>query len=583
MEQEMNNLNANDAVMNVKIHDHALLGRMNEEGKYILPNAVIEELIHAKKYLEQKVEDTIYLSCHLTSVEKNLTIMMNYSLIGHGDRIMVAWALVEEVAIADGMITNQLVTSICSNVYEYSEDVLLRAFADFNVYIKDEDTGEERKLYDNQKTALTDVIVKYNIAVQTITDKKIKKLCNKTCAKQLDYLKKKDTAYTRAIMTEIEKGMETYATLRALEGEDTDDIEDKAMLDIINNAVEKVDLTMELEGQDNLDSQKEFHEFRLGVFSDFREETRKLEDEAQNKIVRTASDEAKSEILSMLDVIKQAENSDATDIVNLKNYLSPKAGQTLADMEQHTQHKMGHITDKLSENEGNKYNKIQDYLLSKENEQSKLAKERKIVLGASLNALLGKRQKTVEATELESQTAKVEIEKTGGVGETQISGAKQPEKKVEPKKESKPASKKEEKKNKPAKKDAKPAAPKKEPKKEEEKEKKSEATMTGGSIDAISSTPSNDTTPKENNATTETAKPVETNQKEPEQKEEKEASNTTSFSNLQSALKDILKQDEQFKKENETPNSTENTMEKTSKVVEEKLKEELNIEDEMGQ
>lgn len=517
MEQKNNVSSANDAVMNVKIHDNTLLGRMNEEGKYVLPTAVVEELIQAKKYLEQKVEDTIYLSCHLTSVEKNLTMMMNYSLIGNGDKIMVNWALVEQVSIADGMITNQLITSICSNVYDYSEDVLLRAFADFNVYIKDEDSGEERKLYNNEKTALTDVIVKYNIAVQTITDKKIKKLCNKTCAKQLDYLKKKDTNYTKAVMQEIEKGMEVYVTLQTLEGNDIDDIEDKAMLDIINNAVEKVDLTMDLESEEDIESQKEFHDFRSEVFTEFREDTRALEEEAQDKIVRSATDDTKPEILGMLDVIKEAETSDVSDTINLREFLSPKAGQTLEQMEQHTKHKMAHITDKLSEQESdNKYSKIQDFLLNKEDEKSKAMKEKKVKLDASLNALLGKGQKTTEATEIKEQKSKVELENTAGTGEVQVSGAKKAEKKPELKKEEK-TTKKETKPTKPKKK-ATATATQDKPKKAEkpEVEEKKEATLTGERVAVLAPSVSENSPKQEDTPTPKETKEV----KQEEQKRE---------------------------------------------------------------
>lgn len=568
MEQEINSSLANDAVMNVKIHDNTLLGRVNDEGKYILPSAVTKELIHAKKYLEQKVEDTIYLSCHLTTAQKNLTMMMTYSLIGNGDKVMVNWALVEEVAIADGLVTNQLVTTICTNVYDYSEDVLLRAFADFNVYIKDEDSGEERKLYDNEKTALSDVIIKYNIAVQTITKKKTNKLCNKVCAKQLDYLKKSKSNYAKTILAEVEKGIDVYITLKTLEEGSVDEIDDKAMLDIINNAVEKVDVTSELEEKEDQMTQKEFHDFRKEIFEDFREETRKLEDEAQTKIVKTATDETKPEILSMLSVIREAENSDVQDTINLKEYLSPKAGQTLEDMERHTENKMTHIAESLAgKEEQDKYQKLDDFLLTQKEKDAKQVKDRKITLDALLTAVTSDNKgKTTHVTTMDNpnqgQTAKVDMEVSSGHGETQVSGAGQTKDKKATKDVEQPkATKKETPKKKTKSTEKKPAPAKaKVDKKENTTEEKSTATYTGESIDAVTandSTAKSDSNPKSDSTAKSDDQPEKVVQEEKGEKQENAQNygdNTTmkAILNVVESLKGTAVSMESSDKENES-------------------------------
>ena len=578
MEQEMNSNTATDAVMNVKIHDNALLGRLNEEGKYVLPNAVIEELIHAKKYLEQKVEDTIYLSCHLTTVEKNLTIMMNYSLIGNGDKVMVNWALVEEVAIADGLVTNQLITTICSNVYDYSEDVLLRAFAEFNVYIKDEDSGEERKLYDNEKTALTDIIVKYNIAVQTMTAKKMNKLCNKTCAKQLEYLKKSKSSYAKTILAEVEKGMDVYITLKTLEEGSVDEIDDKAMLDILNNAIEKVDVTSELEEKEDIEDQEEFHKFRGELFDDFRKETRQLEEEAQSKIVRTASDETKPEILTMLSAIKEAENSEANDTVNLKDYLSLKAGQTLDEMERHTENKMAHLAEKLSgSNQGDKYQKLDVFLLDQKEKDAKQIKEKKITLNATLTALASGGKRTTEVTTMTSenngQTTKVELDASSGHTEVQPSGQNQVKSKTNNKnvvpKETVQKEKQSTKKKTGS--TTKPVSTKTAAKKEvKTEEKTSKPTITGAAVQAL-------TSDEHTTSTTDIPKVDEEKIATPQGKKEEEKGKDDA-----SSMSGILERLVRLKAESLSQNEVNNSLNKTKDKGEGEKEDTPNLEDEMG-
>ena len=487
MQEEITKDDATVSVMNVKIHDNNLLGRMNEQGQYILPTAVIEELIKAKKYLDSMVGETIYLSCHLSNVAKDLTILMNYQLINDGQSVIVNFALLEEVMIADGMVTNQLVTNICSSTYEYKEDVLLRAFADFNVYIKDEDSGEEKKLYQEDKTALMDLIVKYNIAVRMITDKQIKKLSNQVCVKQLQFLKSHPCAYTEAVLNEIETGMEIYATLKTLEGKTMEDIQDKDMMDIINNAVEKVDITFEDSEQVSQSVIEEFQNLRKTEFENFKQETKILETTAQEKIIKTATKDDKTNLIEMDNVIKEAENQTEDTTVNLEEYLSQKANDTLQNMKVQQQVRQDALRTQLVADG-------QQNILQKDKKEL-TNQEKMVLLSASVSGLVAnKKEKTATIVE---RKAKVDLANRSSYGsEVQVSGKEdvlkkqttKKEKTKETQKESPKETKKETKKEakKEAKKDSK--KPGKDTKKEKEKDKttNNSSTVSTGFFDRLS-------------------------------------------------------------------------------------------------
>ncbi len=414
MQDERINDTGMDAVMTAKIHDNRLLGRMNDHNQYVLPAQVLEELIRAKKYLEKKVLDTIYLSCHLTRVEKDLTIMMNYQVTKDGMYVVVNWALLEEVYIADGMMTNQIISSICSNTYPYSDDVLFRAFADFNVYIKDQDSGEEKRLDSKDQMPFSEIIIQYNMAVDTLLKKKMKKLYNQTCAKQLQKLKQLGTPYSIAVLQEIDNGVQLYLSLQEAEGNIVDGIEDKVMLDIINNAVEKVDVTLT---DANLGGQKEFLEYRNEVYADFRATTKQLEEDAQSKIVKATAKEDKAQMLSYLEVISEAEKNAPSETIDLGIYLSDKTTQELKNSQNNRGIRM---YEQMLAGLGN--------IAEVDNKKGNIAEVsgKTARLDATASALMRGKGKSVEVEEMHPDERTISLEKTAPSqgAEVQTSGKK---------------------------------------------------------------------------------------------------------------------------------------------------------------
>ncbi len=290
------------------IFSDGLLGRINANGDYVISDNIIKEIIDAKKYFTKRLGNRLYMYSDIMSLDRSLILLMQYQLNPAKDKVFFTYSVIEEEYMADGLTINSILTEIAHSIYDYSSDVILRAFRDFHVFISGEGE-EERKRKEWKTMPLLDTIVRYNEAIEKLSADKFE-MYYKECFDTLyDTLSSGDKAIYEQILSEYNAGI-------ALHGEFfKDELVDgqaryKARVEILNNAIEKVSMSDEVEQSDLA----ALNYIRTDVMEEFRDKVKEQEVESSEKLLSDVPLSDKIQYTNIIHMNKVTESMSPSSI-----------------------------------------------------------------------------------------------------------------------------------------------------------------------------------------------------------------------------------------------------------------------------
>lgn len=238
MEEEIIRDKSNDTTRVEHIFSDGLLGRVNDKGDYVISPSIVTELIDNVKYFEKKIGNKIYLYTYLESLERPLMMLMEYKLSKDKDFVIIKYYLIEEEYMADGLTINSVVTEIAHSKYNFSSDVILRAFRDFHVIIKSSGEAHERK-YDKKTPSASNVLA-YNEQINTNAKDDFDDSYEKMFTQIYGIIEKDNSEASQLIQKEYNTGLLLHKDF--FENTEGKPLTSKVKFEILNNAIEKVSM-----------------------------------------------------------------------------------------------------------------------------------------------------------------------------------------------------------------------------------------------------------------------------------------------------------------------------------------------------
>ena len=288
------------------IFSDALLGRVNEKGEYVISEAIVKELIDNTKYFQKKINNKIYLYTFLESVERPYMMLMEYKLTEDKKQVTIKYSLIEEEYMADGLTINSIVTQIAFSKYNFSSDVILRAFRDFHVLIKKDEESQERKY--QKSTPVANNTIQYNNIVDEKAEDNFDNFYEKAFVHIYQFLDNKKSSLSEQILKEYNTGLALHKTF--FEDTDGKQLTNKVKFEILNNAIEKVTMT-----QPSSPEIQELKDAKQVALDGFVDQVKMTESKVIKDVMETADIATKGKILSVVANNVVAEKANKNDVV----------------------------------------------------------------------------------------------------------------------------------------------------------------------------------------------------------------------------------------------------------------------------
>lgn len=288
------------------IFSDALLGRVNEKGEYVISEAIVKELIDNTKYFQKKIDNKIYLYTFLESVERPYMMLMEYKLTEDKKQVTIKYSLIEEEYMADGLTINSIVTQIAFSKYNFSSDVILRAFRDFHVLIKKDEESQERKY--QKSTPVANNTIQYNNIVDEKAEDNFDNFYEKAFVHIYQFLDNKKSSLSEQILKEYNTGLALHKTF--FENADGKPLTNKVKFEILNNAIEKVTMT-----QPSSQEIQELKDAKQVALDGFVDQVKMTESKVIKDVMETADIATKGKILSVVANNVVAEKANKNDVV----------------------------------------------------------------------------------------------------------------------------------------------------------------------------------------------------------------------------------------------------------------------------
>lgn len=288
------------------IFSDALLGRVNEKGEYVISEAIVKELIDNTKYFQKKINNKIYLYTFLESVERPYMMLMEYKLTEDKKQVTIKYSLIEEEYMADGLTINSIVTQIAFSKYNFSSDVILRAFRDFHVLIKKDEESQERKY--QKSTPVANNTIQYNNIVDEKAEDNFDNFYEKAFVHIYQFLDNKKSSLSEQILKEYNTGLALHKTF--FEDADGKPLTNKVKFEILNNAIEKVTMT-----QPSSPEIQELKDAKQVALDGFVDQVKMTESKVIKDVMETADIATKGKILSVVANNVVAEKANKNDVV----------------------------------------------------------------------------------------------------------------------------------------------------------------------------------------------------------------------------------------------------------------------------
>ena len=288
------------------IFSDALLGRVNEKGEYVISEAIVKELIDNTKYFQKKINNKIYLYTFLESVERPYMMLMEYKLTEDKKQVTIKYSLIEEEYMADGLTINSIVTQIAFSKYNFSSDVILRAFRDFHVLIKKDEESQERKYQKN--TPVANNTIQYNNIVDEKAEDNFDNFYEKAFVHIYQFLDNKKSSLSEQILKEYNTGLALHKTF--FENADGKPLTNKVKFEILNNAIEKVTMT-----QPSSPEIQELKDTKQVALDGFVDQVKMTESKVIKDVMEKADIATKGKILSVVANNVVAEKANKNDVV----------------------------------------------------------------------------------------------------------------------------------------------------------------------------------------------------------------------------------------------------------------------------
>lgn len=288
------------------IFSDALLGRVNEKGEYVISEAIVKELIDNTKYFQKKINNKIYLYTFLESVERPYMMLMEYKLTEDKKQVTIKYSLIEEEYMADGLTINSIVTQIAFSKYNFSSDVILRAFRDFHVLIKKDEESQERKY--QKSTPVANNTIQYNNIVDEKAEDNFDNFYEKAFVHIYQFLDNKKSSLSEQILKEYNTGLALHKTF--FENADGKPLTNKVKFEIVNNAIEKVTMT-----QPSSPEIQELKDAKQVALDGFVDQVKMTESKVIKDVMETADIATKGKILSVVANNVVAEKANKNDVV----------------------------------------------------------------------------------------------------------------------------------------------------------------------------------------------------------------------------------------------------------------------------
>ena len=288
------------------IFSDALLGRVNEKGEYVISEAIVKELIDNTKYFQKKINNKIYLYTFLESVERPYMMLMEYKLTEDKKQVTIKYSLIEEEYMADGLTINSIVTQIAFSKYNFSSDVILRAFRDFHVLIKKDEESQERKYQKN--TPVANNTIQYNNIVDEKAEDNFDNFYEKAFVHIYQFLDNKKSSLSEQILKEYNTGLALHKTF--FENADGKPLTNKVKFEILNNAIEKVTMT-----QPSSPEIQELKDAKQVALDGFVDQVKMTESKVIKDVMETADIATKGKILSVVANNVVAEKTNKNDVI----------------------------------------------------------------------------------------------------------------------------------------------------------------------------------------------------------------------------------------------------------------------------
>ncbi len=288
------------------IFSDALLGRVNEKGEYVISEAIVKELIDNTKYFQKKINNKIYLYTFLESVERPYMMLMEYKLTEDKKQVTIKYSLIEEEYMADGLTINSIVTQIAFSKYNFSSDVILRAFRDFHVLIKKDEESQERKY--QKSTPVANNTIQYNNIVDEKAEDNFDNFYEKAFVHIYQFLDNKKSSLSEQILKEYNTGLALHKTF--FENADGKPLTNKVKFEILNNAIEKVTMT-----QPSSPEIQELKDAKQVALDGFVDQVKMTESKVIKDVMETADIATKGKILSVVANNVVAEKANKNDVV----------------------------------------------------------------------------------------------------------------------------------------------------------------------------------------------------------------------------------------------------------------------------
>ena len=286
-----------------------LLGSYDENGDYVIPSQIIDELVSLKKIKKTSFGNSIFCVGNLLGYGEIAFELLFDSKTDVSGKAIATLFVLEDVDKINGYLQNTLKTKID----EYSDSLdnyINQAYDHFNVITEEDDDSEDegKELLDDLYEEDSFILAKkqFNLALDKILDEKILDAYGKYFTYRISALTKMDNEFSKAIMDSFNN---QYALIEKFFLKEKNY---KTLNELLDKCIEEKSGTNEK----FIEQEKEFNKMTSSALESFIENFNKISEKSGNKALNMLGKSDRHKIEEILEELSNSQEKEQLESVN---------------------------------------------------------------------------------------------------------------------------------------------------------------------------------------------------------------------------------------------------------------------------